>query len=264
MKKIILKTIKWLCILVFGIVTTVFILLAFDQDYHSNGLTLDPDHPIYVQKEYQTKLDSNHYDSLLTNYGKNKILAKGFELQCLLALSHYPELKETPIEFRVQPTFLPLSSRPAPLSVLLPWIKRKYLIVISNKSTDFWEDILLKNTPFNEQVGILGHELGHTVYYQDKSALQLVNIAYRYEYDEAFHLDFERETDKRAIAHGLGYQLYDFAFFVRIATGNSKEEILTEKGDVYLSPLEIAAEMKKFDFYRDSLDHPDIYFTKLE
>ena len=169
--------------------------------------------PLKRKREYSPKVDSTLYHSLNNKFGQNKSLAKGFEWQCLLALSHYPELKDTPIEFRVQPAFIPLSSRPDPVSVIFPWIRRKYLVVISNQSADFFEKILLHNTPFNEQIGIIGHELAHTVYYQDKNSFQLAQIAYRYEYDDEFHDAFERATDKRAIAHGLGYQMYDFAFF---------------------------------------------------
>ncbi|HMQ64088.1 MAG TPA: hypothetical protein PKE06_25615 [Flavilitoribacter sp.] len=59
---------------------------------------------------------------------------------------------------------------------------------------------------------------------------------------------------------GLGYQLYDFAFFVRKAFGDSQEKIEAEEGDMYLSPKELANEMTKYDCYRDTLNHPDHYF----
>ena len=256
--KIILRLLKWTLFSIIGLLLIVILLLALDRDYQTVEMSEADKKAIKAQKEYST--DSSLYSSLLEEYGKNKTLAKDFELQCLLALSHYPELKETPIDFLIQPVFLPLASRPDPKSVLFPWIKRKYLVIISNASADFFEPILLHNTPFNEQVGIIGHELAHSVYYQDKSAFQLARIAYRYEFDNVFHNEFERETDKRAIAHGLGYQLYDFAFFVRKAFGQSQEEIESEEGGTYLSPKEVAVEMEKFDFYKDSLDAPNTFF----
>jgi hypothetical protein len=259
--KVILRLFKWVLFSILGLLGIVFLLLALDRDYQAVALSETDQQSIKAQKEYLSEADSTLYDSLLAVYGKNKTLAEGFEIQCLLALSHYPELKETPIDFLVQPAFLPLASRPDPKSVLFPWIQRRYWVVISNASTDFFEPILLHNTPFNEQVGIIGHELAHTVYYQDKSALQLAYIAYCYEYDNAFHTNFERETDQRAIAHGLGYQLYDFAFFVRKAFGDSQEEIAAEEGDTYLSPKEIAIEMEKYDCYKDTLDSAASFFV---
>ena len=259
--KILLRLLQWVLFSILGLLLIVFLLLALDRDYQSVVLSETDKKSIKARKEYVPDVDSSLYFSLLSAYGKNKTLAEGFEIQCLLALSHYPELKETPMAFLVQPAFLPLASRPDPISVLFPWIKRKYLVVISNASADFFEPILLHNTPFNEQIGIIGHELAHTVYYQDKSALQLAYIAYCYEYDSYFQTDFEREADKRAIAHGLGYQMYDFAFFVRKAFGQSQEEIEAEEGDTYLSPKEISIEMEKYDFYKDTLDSAYTFFV---
>ncbi|MEM1134316.1 MAG: hypothetical protein AAGI07_00655 [Bacteroidota bacterium] len=254
MKKF-LNIIKWIFLSISSLLLIVFLLLLLDRDYQPVTEKTSAQKNIKVQKVYSNLRDSSLYYSLLKEYGKNKKLAEDFELQCLLALSHYPELKDIPIDFAVHPAFLPLASRPDPLTVLLPWLNRKYLVIISNASADFFEPILLHNTPFNEQVGIIGHELGHTVYYLDKSALELAIIAYRYEYDNEFHHTFERETDKRAVAHGLGYQLYDFAYFVRRAFGDTEEEIENETGGTYLSPKEVLAEMKRYDFYPDTLNH---------
>ena len=251
--KITLRILKWTLLSVLGFVFLVVILLLFENGARSVTMSDADKNAIQPQKRYDPAIESSHYDSLLTIYGNNKTLAPGFELQCLLALSHYPELKAVPIEFRVQPAFLPLSSRPDPVSLLVPWMKRSYLVIISDKSKDFFEPILLKNTPFNDQVGIIGHELGHTLFYQDKSALQLAIIAFRYQYD-SFITPFERETDKRAIAHGLGYQMYDFAYFVRRAFGQSEESIEAETGDTYLSPNEILQEMKKYNFYHEDYE----------
>lgn len=249
--KIIRRVLKWTSFGILGLLLVVFLLLLLDQDYHEVALSEADKASIKPQKVFALEADSSRYDSLFEAYGKNKTLAKGFELQCLLALSHYPELKEVPIEFQVKPSFLPLASRPDPITILFPWLKRKYLVVISNESTDFFEPILLENTPFNEQVGIIGHELAHTVYYLDKSALQIAGIAYRYEFNDLYHDNFERDTDKRAIAHGLGYQMYDFAFFVRRAFGQSEEAIRQDEGGTYLSPKEIAVEMGKYEFYNE-------------
>jgi len=260
--KIIFRVLKWLLFGILGSVFVVFLLLALDQDYLPVMLGDTERHSINPQKVYFPDTDSSRYYSLLQEYGKNKTLAKGFEWQCLLALSHYPELKETPIDFLLEPAFLPLASRPDPKSILFPWIHRRYRVIISNSSTDFFEPILLRNTPFNEQIGIIGHELAHTTYYLDKSALQITYIALCYQFDNQFRIDFERKADKIAIAHGFGYQMYDFAFFVRKAFGDTRKEIEAEEGDMYLSPKEIANEMKKYDFYLEPLDSVGIYFEE--
>ena len=112
-------------------------------------------------------------------------------------------------------------------------------------------------------MGIIAHELGHTVYYQDKTALQLISIAYKYENDREFYLEFERHGDELAIQRGLGYQIYDFAWFVRKAFGDTQEEIENDKdGGPYLNPNEIAREMEKYEFYREPLPSGDTFFAE--
>lgn len=262
--KVVLRILKWLVLGVMGFLTVLFLVLVLDQDAKPTGITIEQQAAIVVRKEYSREVDEPRFDQLLREFGYKKKLAPGFELQCLLALSHFPELKDTPIDFIVGPSYWPLSSRPQILSTLLPPLERKYLVLISSDSADFWEPILLKNTPFNEQVGIIAHELGHTVYYQDKTALQLISIAYKYEYDREFYLEFERDGDELAIRRGLGYQMYDYAWFVRKAFGDSQEEIEHDKaGGPYLNPQEIALEMEKYNFYKEPLPSGDSFFCGL-
>ncbi|NRB46411.1 MAG: hypothetical protein HRU41_01980 [Saprospiraceae bacterium] len=258
--KITLRILKWISLSLLGLVLLLILLLLLDRGAVERPAPPPPSE-IKAPPVYSADVESNLYNLLLEEFGQHKSLAKGYELQCLLALSHYPELKEVPIDFVIQETFIPLASRPAPITVLLPWLKRKYLVVISSKSAAFFEGILMHNLPINEQVGVLGHELAHTLFYLDKNSFQLARIAYQYEKNGDFHDRFEQDTDKRAVAHGLGYQLYDYAFFVRKSFGNTQEEIANEEGGTYLSPKELAAEMEKYPFYRDTLRSPDSYFT---
>ena len=249
--KLILSIFKWIFITILFLILFLVILLSLDSDYYEINLSEIEKSELPIVLDYKPVDDDMLFDSLLKVYGKNKVLAEGFEIQCLLALSHFPELKDAKIDFLVEPAFLPLSSRPDPKSILFPWIDRKYLVVISNKSTDYFEPILLHHVPFNSQVGIIGHELAHTLYYLDKNAFSIAQIALNYQFDNQYRIRFERSADKLAIAHGLGHQLYDFAYFVRRAFGDSDKEIEEEKGGMYLSPNEIAAEMKKYRFYKE-------------
>ena len=261
--KVVFRILKWLVLGVLGVLAVVFLVLSLDQDAKPTGLTVEQRAAIVVRKEYSREVDEPRFDHLLREFGKKKSLAPGFELQCLLALSHYPELKDTPIDFIVGSVHWPLSSRPEILSTFFPPLERKYLVFISDDSTRRFEPILLKNTPFNEQVAIIAHELGHSVYYQDKPALQLVWIAYKYHFDRSFYLEFERYGDELAIQRGLGYQMYDFAWFVRKAFGNSQEEIENDNdGGPYLNPKEIAREMEKYQFYNEPLATGDSYFAE--
>ena len=61
---------------------------------------------------YPERLSTNTLvlDSLQELYGNNKVLAPGYELQCLWALSAYPELKDIYIEFTLEPDGAPMES----------------------------------------------------------------------------------------------------------------------------------------------------------
>lgn len=152
---------------------------------------------------------SSQIDSLYALYGQNKSLPKGFEAQALVALSHYPQLKEARICFKVKPAKLPYASKPAFASLLCFWEPRKYNITISSQSTALRAPTLLKNLSFKAQVGALGHELAHTAYYQQTGRFKIVAVGIRYASD-AFKEKFEKMTDRIALAHGLGPYLLEW------------------------------------------------------
>ena len=122
-----------------------------------------------VTRNYSESEERGRFQELLIEYGQNKSLPPGFELQALLALSHYPELNTVNIRFVIDDVDIPLSSRPHWASLLKGAEKRNYLVVIDSNRKQGNGAFLLKNQPFNAQVGILGHELAHTVYYLDRS-----------------------------------------------------------------------------------------------
>src|SRR2546423_1153973 len=61
---------------------------------------------------------------LLKNFGKNKILIPQFSLPMLVALSYYPELRNTPIRFIYKPAVSTLTTKPNFPSLLLSGDKR--------------------------------------------------------------------------------------------------------------------------------------------
>ena len=237
---------KYLVIGILGIVLVVFLLLLLDNDYQ-NEVKLDLQQLPNPRKTHIRAQDSLQLDQMKAKFGKNKILPQGYELQALIALSHYPALKEVPIKFVLQEAYIPLSSRPDPMTILLPWKKRKYLVVISTKSTNAFESILLQNLPYNGQIGVIGHELAHTVSYLDKSALQIARIGFDYATSDAFQKSFERATDLRTIQHGLGYQLLsmseDISNKIQRIPALAREVGRTKEN--YLTPKEIIQKIAK-------------------
>ena len=188
------------------------------------------------------------FDSLVAELGCRKELPEGFELQTLLALRHYPELTNTHIQFIVKKAFIPLASRPSLVSLLRQRDKRIYRVIISDQSLPQMEAILLKNLPFNAQVAIIGHELAHAVDYETMNSHQLSIVGLLY-FSGSFRASMEKGTDRRTIEHGLGWQLLEYAEYVRKVSGsNDRQTDFMDK--FYMNPQEIRSHMDQSELYQ--------------
>ena len=175
---------------------------------------------------------------LRNEFGDKKIIPAEIELECLTALSFYPELKNTDIEFRFGNLNFTMISQPKFRSILYNRTRRQYVIIIqkqglSRNSID-WRDF-----SFNAIVGWIGHELGHVLHYSHKSSGGILFAGMKYAVP-GYRRKMERFTDQLAIQHHLGYALYegvDYTLNSSQASGHYKKS--QEK--FYLSPEEIIA-----------------------
>jgi predicted SprT family Zn-dependent metalloprotease len=166
-----------------------------------------------IRKEFLPN-DTINFELLRAEFGQNKTIPKEFEKQILLALSFYPELRNTKIVFKVKKTLIPLSSRPTFWSVFKRRKNRTYKISISSKTIAFLTPILLKNLSYNAQIGVLGHEIAHIAEYINKNAWQIIGMGFG-QLSGKYIDKFEYATDMRCIEHGLGYQLLAWSVQVR-------------------------------------------------
>lgn len=191
---------------------------------------------------FEQKSAAQHigFDSLRNLYGKNKILPEGYERQALLALAHYPELKDVCIEFRILETAVPLASQPTVLSTLFRRAsKRHYLVLISTRSKGWLGEILLQKLPFEAQVGVLGHELAHTADFVDRSFFGMMRVMFG-NLSSSYLDTFEYETDQRAIDHGLGCDLLQWSIF----TSGKVPASLSNGVERYMNPETIVKILK--------------------
>ncbi len=203
--------------------------------------------PVTVVREYVEMEQRQQFDTLLAEFGRNKELPEGFELQALIALSHYPELKNTRIRFIVEDVDIPLSSRPYWASMLRSAGMRTYLVVIDSERDGERDEVLLKRQPFNAQIGIIGHELAHTVYYLDRSFFGIINDALCQLSD--CRVNFERQTDRRTVEYGLGWQRFDHSVFIRTSRGLDPMAE-PNSASTYLGPPELLDIMEADPAYR--------------
>ena len=248
--KIVLKTFYGLL----GIVAIVGVILLFSNVSPNQELTWNNSYSV------SRNLDSEHYatkfDSLFEEYGQLKVLPKGYELQALLALSRYPELKDVKISFEFVPIEAPLESNFDIPTLLRRGELRTYRILISNDSTTMFKNALFDKMPFDAQVAMLTHELGHTLYYHQLNLFQIGRWGINYSISKSFQKKHESDTDRMVIYRGLGWQLYESANFFQTVF-----EDMLEKGEIsedffkggsnYLTKEEILEEMKKIPAYEE-------------
>jgi len=150
----------------------------------------------------------------LQQYAINKVIPDEFKKPILIALSYFPELKDIYIIFRIKKQYSGLTTRPDLISVFKRKNHRTYLITISNQTIDTLKPLMFQNLTFEEQVGVIGHELSHVVDFNSKNFLQTIRNGIGHLSKK--YLDrMEFNTDRICIRHGLGTYLLAYSRHVR-------------------------------------------------
>src|SRR5215212_317510 len=150
----------------------------------------------------------------LQKFAKNKAIPRQYEKQILTALSHFPELKNVHVVFRIRKQYTPLTTQPDLASVFKRKNRRTYIITISNQTIDTLKRLLFQNLTFEEQVGVIGHELSHVVDFNSKNFPGTIGVGIGH-ISRRFLDSMEFNTDRICIQHGLGQYLLAYSRHVR-------------------------------------------------
>tara|TARA_R110002049_G_scaffold309200_2_gene518508 strand:- start:15751 stop:16311 length:561 start_codon:yes stop_codon:yes gene_type:complete len=156
------------------------------------------------------------------------------------ALSYYPSLKDTHIEFRFKKSIKKstMQARPSFGSFFRSKKNRRYVILISEIFKISDKKFLTIHIESDILIGWLGHELGHIMDYQNRSKLNLIWFGLKYVFSENHIVEAERAADTYAVNQGMeDYILKTKNFILNHAdiTLSYKERIIK----YYLSPEEI-------------------------
>jgi hypothetical protein len=173
----------------------------------------------------------------------DQIIQERYQDQIAIALSYFPELKKANIRFYIKISRLAFASRPNWKTLWGNKSQREYLIILSAQSDIVPEKLLFHNLPFNAQIGILGHELSHTVFYLKRNTAEIMLTGLKY-LNSKYRIKFERETDEATIRRGLGRQLYEYALYSQNPL-NASPEYIGWLNKYYLRPEEILDRIKK-------------------
>jgi hypothetical protein len=147
-------------------------------------------------------------------FGNKKEIPKQFEKPILTALSYFPELKDVRIVFKIKKAYTPLTTRPNFAGVFKRRNHRTYIITISDQSIDTLKPLLFQNLTFEQQVGVIGHELSHVVDFNSKNFLQTIGVGIGH-ISKGYLDKMEFNTDGICIQHGLGKYLLAYSKHVR-------------------------------------------------
>ena len=159
------------------------------------------------------------------------------------ALSYFPELTDKYI-FVHETSFKGIqhASRAYPPVLNLGAAKAKWICpVVINKNqgiNDFF-----RHLSFEQQTGLLAHELSHVSSYLELSRLGMVIFSIKYAFSKKFVRRIEKETDLRAVERGSGkHLLMERIELFKFLRDNSHPDI----EDVYIRPDELLDSLKKY------------------
>ncbi|MBO0591551.1 hypothetical protein I2486_09030 [Cellulophaga sp. E16_2] len=168
------------------------------------------------------------------------IIPEAITTEAKIALSHYPELENTRIEFKFKKDIKKsiMQAQPSFLSLLRPKKKRSYYIFISENFEIEGEKFSTKDIPKNVMIGWLGHELGHVMDYRDRSSLNLIWFGLKYYFSDSSLKEAERAADSYAVSKNMDGYILDTKNFILNNTDLS-EIYKARIRKYYLSPDEI-------------------------
>jgi hypothetical protein len=137
---------------------------------------------------------------------QHKTIPKVVEKEILKALSYYPELKETPIDFVFDPNTSKsiMLSQPVIASFFRGQNHRTYVIKINPNFVMIHSSMPIQNVPEAILTGWFGHELGHVMDYTNRSNWNMIVFGIKYISSDKYLMQAEINADTYAVNHGLG------------------------------------------------------------
>ncbi|MER3375411.1 MAG: hypothetical protein RIM83_12310 [Allomuricauda sp.] len=175
-----------------------------------------------------------------------KVIPKNIKSEVEVALEHFPELKNIPIEFKFKKNIEKsvMQAQPTFKGLFKSKENRSYRILISEKFKITGEEYSTTSVPRDVLIGWIGHELGHVMDYQNRSGLNLVAFGFRYAFLKEYVKKAERAADSFAVLRGMAdYIIKTKRFILDHADIDPlyKERIK----EYYLSPDEIMEMVKE-------------------
>lgn len=170
----------------------------------------------------------------------NKIIPESIKKEVIEAISFYPELYDTAIEFKFKDNIKKstMQAQPRFTSLFKASKKREYVILISRNIQIEGEKFTMDDIPSDVKVGWIGHELGHLMDYRERTNVGMVIFGLKYLFSSTHIKEVERAADTYAVAHGMGDYILKTKNFI-LENANLTEEYKERIRRLYISPEEV-------------------------
>ena len=167
-------------------------------------------------------------------YGRHKNIPTEFRLPVLQALSHFPELVRTTIVFEPARLSVPFQVKPAILST-----KKRFKVLVTEEADLPLREALLLHLPEEAARAAVAQQLALILHYEQRGSLSKLKSLLSS--TSVHHREVTRQADLSVIEHGLGFELYVYAVYVRKIAGYGEDNELDK---YYLHPQEIMDTLK--------------------
>ncbi|WP_114747813.1 hypothetical protein [Pleomorphovibrio marinus] len=177
----------------------------------------------------------------LEMYANNKSIPDPIREVTLEALSHFPDLMDTRIDFEFKKKIggSVMQAQPRVGSLVFKGKEnRAYRIKISRYLELEDENIPIEELPHDVLLGWIGHELGHIQDYLNRSAVNLMGFGMKYYCSKSFVTEAEITADSYAVSHGLGEKIIATKNFV-LNHERLPDDYKNKIRALYMSPGEI-------------------------
>ena len=184
----------------------------------------------------------------LLEFGLNKKIPSSIEKNVLTALSFYPELKDTRIQFifKKKIKHSVMQAQPEFSSLLRKRKNRRYRIKISEQFKLINSRIPIIQIPDSVMIGWIGHELGHIIDYKKKKNIEMISFGYRYYFSSAFVKKAEMMADSLAVERGMGHYIIATKRFI-LDHADLPQAYKDKISRLYLSPDMILEQVRKLE-----------------
>lgn len=186
--------------------------------------------------------------ALMQAFGQHKQIPERIAANVLTALSFFPELRNTPIDFILKQHIrgAVMQAQPVFRTLLRNRSRRRYRINISETFQLVNARQAITDIPNEVMIGWIGHELGHILDYEGRTNGGLVQFGYRYVFDPAFVQEAERIADTLAVARGMGRHIIATKRFI-LDHASLPQAYKDKIARLYLSPDVILEQVQKLE-----------------